>query len=76
MEIEDDNSICWYSGINTVPVAKFTTLTLINWCKWLNINKIFIVSHDGTITYYRPFLGEIVTRDNFLGDVGYHKIIV
>ncbi|SFC94737.1 Broad specificity phosphatase PhoE [Bacillus sp. OV322] len=76
IEIEDINSLNWNSGINIVPEVEFAMLAqqFMNWCKKLDTNRIFIVSHDGTITAYRQFLGEIVTRDNFLGDAGYYKV--
>ncbi|OIK09249.1 histidine phosphatase family protein [Bacillus sp. MUM 13] len=77
-EIEDSNSLYWGSGINTVPEVEFAMLAhqFINWCNGLNTKRTFFVSHDGTITAYRQFLGEIVTRDNFLGDAGYYKVIL
>ncbi|MGC4379413.1 hypothetical protein WD019_21270 [Fictibacillus sp. Mic-4] len=47
------------------------------WCKKFNKERIFIVTHDGTITAYRQFLmGEQLTRDDFLEETGWIKITV
>ncbi|MGP4040926.1 histidine phosphatase family protein [Gracilibacillus sp. D59] len=68
----------WNKGINTISEYKFTHVAkmFIDWCKSLNKDKVFIVSHDGTITSYRQYLGESVTREQFLGDTGWYKVMI
>ena len=55
--ILDQNSALnlWINGINTLPESEFILLAeyFLEWCKRQDRKKIFIVSHDGTITSYR-----------------------
>ncbi|MBP1917148.1 broad specificity phosphatase PhoE [Lederbergia galactosidilyticus] len=76
LEMANIEEIHWQTGINTIPQDTFIDLAkqFITWCKSLNKDRIFIVSHDGTITAYRQYLGEAVTRDHFLGDIGWHRV--
>ncbi|MDP5274145.1 histidine phosphatase family protein [Chengkuizengella axinellae] len=67
------NSITWEQGINTLSEEEFTAIAedFMEWCIELNKSRLFIVSHDGTITSYRQFLGESnLTRKDFLGETG------
>lgn len=62
----------WTNGINTIAEKEFYLLAneFIEWCKQLNRSTLYIVSHDGTINAYRSFLGESVTRHDFLSESG------
>lgn len=53
-----------------------TATESIQWCVSLRIPRILIVSHDGTITAYRQYLGEKVTRQDFLGETGSHQYFI
>lgn len=38
-------------------------------------NRVFVISHDGTITNYRILLGEKgLTREDFLGEAGVYRL--
>lgn len=78
LEIVDVKQINWKNGINSISNEDFSKLAqqFISWCRDFNSEKAYIVSHDGTITSYRQYLGEDVTREHFLGDVGCHKAII
>jgi broad specificity phosphatase PhoE len=67
----------WSDGINTMPENKFKTLAenFIEWCKKQSTKRIFIVSHDGTITSYRQIIsGKNLTRDDFPKETGWFQI--
>jgi hypothetical protein len=76
--IDEDLSIdLWTKGINTLPEQKFKTLAgrFLKWCKQQSNKRIYIVSHDGTITSYRQFItGKKLTRDDFPKETGWFKI--
>jgi broad specificity phosphatase PhoE len=77
-EILDFNLDCWEEGINRIDQDVFEGYTkqLLDWIGD-RYNKIFIISHDGTITNYRILLGEKgLTRKDFLGETGVYKMIV
>lgn len=78
LETADVPTAIWEKGINTISDEDFSRIAqqFIAWCKSVNRGKIYIVSHDGTITAYRQYLGERVTREHFLGDTGWYKAIV
>lgn len=67
----------WAEGINTLPENQFTKLTgefIVN-CKQLQKDKIYIVSHDGTITSYRQMItGQSLTRKDFLNETDWFQI--
>lgn len=49
--------------------------TMLEWIRMQRSERVFIVSHDGTITDYRQRLtGRPLTRDDFLGDAGYIRL--
>ncbi|QYR22333.1 phosphoglycerate mutase family protein [Paenibacillus sp. sptzw28] len=76
-EILDFNLDCW-KGINRVDQDVFEGYAkqLLDWIGD-RYNRIFIISHDGTITNYRILLGEEgLTRRDFLGETGVYKMIV
>jgi hypothetical protein len=75
--IIESNHISWNIGINAIEESLFKQITnqFIYWCRKQNKQKIYIVSHDGTITSYRKFLGEtLITRDEFLGETGSYAL--
>ena len=67
----------WTEGINTLPENQFTKLAeefIVN-CKQLQKEKIYIVSHDGTITSYRQMIsGQGLTRKDFLQETDWFQI--
>ncbi|BBI34017.1 histidine phosphatase family protein [Cohnella abietis] len=77
--LESDDQELWEKWINTLAESDFVPLglRLISWIKKLSTNRVFIIAHDGTITYYRLLLGENgLTRSDFLGEAGWYKLEV
>jgi broad specificity phosphatase PhoE len=75
-EILDFDLDCWGEGINRIEQYLFESYAkkLLDWIGD-RYNKVFIISHDGTITNYRILLGESgLTREDFLGEAGVYKI--
>ena len=75
-EILDFNLDCWKEGINRIEQDIFEGYAkrLLDWIGE-RYNKIFIISHDGTITNYRILLGEKeLTRKDFLGEAGVYRM--
>lgn len=75
--LENDNEELWHKGINTLSESAFETLgwRLIKWIKTLDTKKVYIIAHDGTITNFRLLFGEKgLTRSDFLGEAGWHKV--
>lgn len=67
---------CWTEGINTIEQVIFERYAkrLLEWIGE-SYKRIFIISHDGTITNYRIFLGEEgLTREDFLGEAGVYRM--
>ncbi|REE88929.1 broad specificity phosphatase PhoE [Paenibacillus taihuensis] len=63
-------------GINTIEQHVFETYAsmLLEWIG-SKYTRVFIVSHDGTITNYRMLLGEKeLTRGDFLGEAGVYRL--
>lgn len=66
----------WKYGINTIPEGDFEKVAsqFIEWCKNQEKKRVFVVTHDGTMTSYRAFLrGEKLTRDDFPKEIGWMK---
>ncbi len=67
----------WIEGINTLPEKQFKKLAeafIVN-CKRLQREKIYIVSHDGTITSYREMIsGQRLSRNDFLQETDWFQI--
>ncbi|WP_274362583.1 histidine phosphatase family protein [Paenibacillus thermotolerans] len=64
-------------GLNRMDSQRYGEAvgTLLEWIRMQRSERVFIVSHDGTITDYRQRLtGRLLTRDDFLGDAGYIKL--
>ncbi|GGD61172.1 phosphoglycerate mutase family protein [Paenibacillus nasutitermitis] len=75
-EILDFKLDCWKEGINRIEQDIFEGFAkrLIDWIGE-SYKKIFIISHDGTITNYRILLGEKgLTRKDFLGEAGVYRM--
>ncbi|GGG02204.1 phosphoglycerate mutase family protein [Paenibacillus abyssi] len=75
-EILDFGLDCWGEGINRIKQELFEGYAkkLLDWIRD-SYKKVFIISHDGTITNYRILLGEKgLTRKDFLGEANVYKI--
>jgi len=78
VKILDFDLDCWLEGINRIDQEVFEGYAkiLLEWVRD-SYDKVFIISHDGTITNYRMLLGEKgLTRKDFLGEAGVHKVTV
>ena len=67
----------WSNGINVIPENKFIKIAedFIKNCKLLQKEKIYIVSHDGTINAYRQLIsGQNLSRKDFLPETGWFQI--
>lgn len=67
----------WLDGINILPESKFINLAeeFIANCKKFNNEKIYVVSHDGTITSYRQMIsGQSLTRKDFPQETGWFQL--
>ncbi|MCG3088544.1 histidine phosphatase family protein [Sporosarcina cyprini] len=67
----------WRWGINTLPEHEFDNIArdLIEEIRSLKRKRIFIVSHDGTITAYRQFItGGRLSRSDFLDETGSFRL--
>lgn len=67
----------WTDGINIIPESKFKKIAevFISYCKLLQKEKIYIVSHDGTITSYRQLIsGQSLSRKDFPHETGWFQI--
>jgi broad specificity phosphatase PhoE len=67
----------WSEGVNAIDERLFQNLAhvLIEWIRKQPFNRVFIITHDGTINSYRQLLGENgLTRSDFLGEAGYYMI--
>jgi len=72
----DLNVECWKEGINQIGQDIFEGYAkrLIEWIGE-RYNRVFVISHDGTITNYRILLGEKgLTREDFLGEAGVYRL--
>ncbi|TCP28742.1 broad specificity phosphatase PhoE [Scopulibacillus darangshiensis] len=67
----------WTEGINVLSESEFLILAkeFISYCKQFQKEKIYLVSHDGTITSYRQMLsGKKLTREDFPKETGCFEI--
>lgn len=66
-------------GLNEMDSDRYgeAVNSLLEWIRLQRRDRVFLVSHDGTITDYRQRLtGETLTRDDFLGEAGYIRLLV
>ena len=69
----------WTKGINVMDETKFMKIAeeFIANCRLLQRERIYIVSHDGTITSYRQLIsGESLSRKDFPHETGWFQINV
>ncbi|QDP39522.1 histidine phosphatase family protein [Radiobacillus deserti] len=74
---EEAESEWWIKGINKMSEEEFNLRgkAFIKRCKLMGTRRIFIVSHDGTITSYRKFItGNEFTRGDFPKETGIVKV--
>ncbi|MEI4829369.1 histidine phosphatase family protein [Bacillus sp. FJAT-53711] len=74
---EERNDELWSDGINAITELEFCTAahSFIEWCKTLQVARVMIVSHDGTITAYRQYvMKRVLTREDFLEETGMYEI--
>jgi broad specificity phosphatase PhoE len=74
--LEKDDLTLWTDGINTLAENEFNQLgqRMIDRIRNSDCERVFIISHDGTITSYRKLLGEEgLTRADFLGEAGWYQ---
>ncbi|WP_019413963.1 histidine phosphatase family protein [Paenisporosarcina sp. TG20] len=67
----------WSKGLNTLNDFEFNALAedFLEWYKKQDTKRIYIVSHDGTITAYRQFISGLkLSREDFLKETGWIKI--
>jgi hypothetical protein len=66
-------------GINRAEPDLFESVTeqFLAWALERRVPRLFVISHDGTITHYRERLtGESLRREHFLGDAAYTALTV
>ncbi|WP_203333589.1 histidine phosphatase family protein [Planococcus beigongshangi] len=69
----------WSTGINVKTEDEFNLLAeeFIGFCRSLQCEKIYIVTHDGTITSYRQKIsGQPLTRADFLKEAEWVRLIL
>ncbi|MRG87595.1 histidine phosphatase family protein [Salinibacillus xinjiangensis] len=67
----------WLKGINKLPEKEFKVIAegFLEWCKHIGNKRIYIVSHDGTITSYRQLItGRKLSRNDFPKETGFLKV--
>ncbi|WP_246055217.1 hypothetical protein [Pseudalkalibacillus caeni] len=54
---------------------KLLAINFLEWCKEQDLKRIYIVSHDGTITSYRQLITDKeLSREDFPGETEWCKI--
>lgn len=72
-------SSLWSTGINVLSEDEFNLLAeeFIGFCQSLQRGRIYIVTHDGTITSYRQKIsGQQLTREDFLQETEWFHLVV
>lgn len=75
--VEDLSLELWKKGINTISEEEFNSIAemFLMRCRKLGKEKIYIVSHDGTITSYRQFItGNKLSREDFSKETGWFTV--
>ncbi|GKV56984.1 histidine phosphatase family protein [Sporosarcina sp. NCCP-2222] len=80
LELDSDATAnLWRGGINTLPEHEFDSVArdLSEELRSLKRKRVFIVSHDGTITAYRQFItGGRLSRKDFLDETGSYRLVL
>ncbi|WP_242517755.1 hypothetical protein [Halobacillus sp. GSS1] len=69
----------WAEGINEIAEKEFVDVAseLIHWCKQLEKDRVFVVTHDGTMTAYRQWMERrTLTREDFPKEAGWIRMNV
>ncbi|MCS7461655.1 histidine phosphatase family protein [Paenibacillus doosanensis] len=69
----------WLQGVNTLPIVLFETWAqqFLIWCKRLGKEKVYVVSHDGTIASYMQYItGRTLTRIDMLSEAEWFPVSV
>ncbi|WLR47468.1 histidine phosphatase family protein [Halobacillus litoralis] len=69
----------WGEGINEIPEEDFGDVAsaLIHWCKQQGKDRVFVVTHDGTMTAYRQWIeGKTLTREDFPKETGWIRVFI
>ncbi|EGA90233.1 phosphoglycerate mutase family protein, putative [Planococcus donghaensis MPA1U2] len=72
-------SSLWVTGINVLCEDELNLLAeeFIDFCRSFQRERIYIVTHDGTITSYRQQIsGQQLTREDFLLETEYFHLVV
>lgn len=72
-------SSLWETGINVLTEDEFSRLAeaFIDFCHSLKREKVYIVTHDGTITSYRQKISGLpLTREDFLKETESYRLFV
>ncbi|WHT47399.1 histidine phosphatase family protein [Sporosarcina thermotolerans] len=67
----------WNDGINTMLDQVFEELAriFILKCRHLNKERVYVISHDGTITSYRQLItGQVLSREDFPSETGWFQL--
>ncbi|WP_371069272.1 histidine phosphatase family protein [Sediminibacillus sp. JSM 1682029] len=75
--IEEQFGEWWSKGINKSSEQVFASIAkrFLNRCKQTGKERIYIISHDGTITSYRQYMtGRKLSRNDFPKEIGDLKI--
>lgn len=73
------NSSLWAKGINTLSEEDFRLIAnvFVLMCQGFQYKRIFIVTHDGTITSYRQIYSEkLLTREDFLKETEWFRLLI
>lgn len=73
------SSSLWSMGINVLPEEEFNLLAeeFMGFCRSLRCRRIYIVTHDGTITSYQQKIsGQQLTREDFLQETEWFHLMV
>ena len=72
-------SSLWSKGINVLSEDEFVLLAeeFVGFCQSLQRERIYIVTHDGTITSYRQKISaQLLTREDFLEETEWFQLVV
>ena len=73
------NSSLWKTGINVLPDYEFSQMAedFFCFCRRFQRKRIYVVTHDGTITSYRQLIsGQSLTRQDFLNETESFRLVI